>query len=222
LAAVAGVFASNADDFKVPFDSSDDNPIFQFMEQRTDIRMCSTLVDMLKDANDPRLPFYAALDGGGQYTGSVPGSGNALASYPGPYIAKDNAPTYLMTYAELKFIEAECRLMLGQSAQAAYEAAVAASVLRVTGSANTAWLTANIIGSPVTLEKIMTQKYINSFGTNQAYADYRRTGFPVLSLHPDAVISQIPTRFPYAQSELDYNTDNVPSVTLTDKLWWDN
>jgi hypothetical protein len=222
LAAVAGGFASNADDFKVPFDSDDDNPIFQFMEQRTDIRMGSTLVDMLKDADDPRLPYYAAQDGNGEYTGSIPGSANALASYPGPYIASDDSPTYLMTYAELKFIEAECRFMLGQSAQAAYEAAVAASVLRVTGSANTAWLTANIIGDPVTLEKIMTQKYINSFGTNQAYADYRRTGLPVLSLHPDAVISQIPTRFPYAQSELDYNSDNVPAATLTDKLWWDN
>ena len=63
-----------------------------------------------------------------------------------------------MTYSELKFIEAEARLVLGQgSAQAAYEAAVAASVLRITGDANTAWLTANIIGDPVTLEKIITQ-----------------------------------------------------------------
>ena len=223
LAAVSSGFSSNADDYKVPFSSDDDNPIYQFMEQRTDIRMGATLVDMLKANDDPRLPFYVAEDADGEYTGSVIGSQNGNASKPGLYIAGEASPTYMMTYAELKFIEAECRLMLSQSgAQAAYEAAVAASVLRVTGAANTAWLTANIIGDPVTLEKIMTQKYINSFGTNQAYADWRRTGFPSLTLHPDAVINQIPTRFPYPQEELDYNSENVPAVTISDKVWWDN
>jgi hypothetical protein len=226
LAAVAAGFSSNLDDYKVPFDSSDDNPIYQFMDQRTDIRMGATMVDMLKEVDDPRLPYYADKDGDGEYTGSIPGTENSDASRPGTYIASDDSPTYLMNYAELKFIEAECRLLKSPSdvagAQAAYEAAVAASVLRVTGNANSAWLVSNINGSPVTMEKILTQKYINSFGTNQAYADYRRTGFPVLNLADGAVINQIPTRFPYAQSELDYNTQNVPSVTLTDKLWWDN
>ena len=222
LAAAAQGFTSNADDLKVPFDTNDNNPIYQFMAQRTDIRMGSTFVDMLKADDDPRLPFYAAKDADGNYTGSIINSQNANASEPGDYVAGETAPTYIMTYAELKFIEAECKFMLGQSgAQAAYEAAVAASVLRVTGSANQAWLDANINGDPVTLEKIMTQKYINSFGTNQAWADYRRTGYPDLTIAPDAIIPQIPTHYPYPQSELDYNTDNVPAATLSDKVWWD-
>lgn len=221
LAAVSQGFTSNADDMKVPFDSDDHNPIFQFMEQRTDIRMASTFVDMLKADDDPRLPFYVAKDADGNYTGSVINSQNANASYPGPYVAGQTAPTYIMTYAEAKFIEAECKFMLGQDAQSAYEEAVAASVLRVTGSANQAWLDANINGDPVTLEKIMTQKYINSFGTNQAWADYRRTGFPNLELAPDAIIPQIPTHYPYPQSELSYNADNVPAATLSTKVWWD-
>ncbi len=223
LAAVTNGFASNADDFLVPFEDSNRNPIFQFVEQRTDIRMGATLVDMMAANNDPRLPFYAAEDADGNYTGSVIGSQNGDASLPGPNVAAFDASVKLMTYSELKFIEAEARLVLGQGdAQAAYEAAVAASVLRITGAANTAWLTANIIGDPVTLEKIITQKYIDGFGTNQPYADYRRTGFPTLTLHPDAVINEIPSRFPYPQAELDYNTANVPAVTLTTKLWWDN
>jgi hypothetical protein len=225
LAAVAGGFTSNADDFKVPFEAANKNPIYQFMEQRTDIRMGSTLVNMMKANNDPRLPFYAEKDAGGNYTGSVPGSQNANASRPGTSVAGIAAPTYLMTYAELKFIEAECKLMLNQAgAQAAYEAAVKASVERVAGvsAANTAWLAANINGIPVTLETLITQKYINGFGTNQPYADWRRTGFPALSLAAGAVINQIPTRFPYPQSELDYNASNVPAVTITGKVWWDN
>lgn len=222
LAALANGFASNADDMEVPFETANKNPIFQFMEQRTDIRMGSTLVDMMAATDDPRLPFYAAVDGDGNYTGSSPGSQNAAASYPGSYNADEDAPTVLMSYAELKFIEAECKLMLGQSgAQEAFEDAVAASVLKVTGSTNQSWLDANINGMTVTLQDIIEQKYIALYSTNQPYADYRRTGYPMLSLAAGAVQTSIPSRFPYAQNSLDYNAENVPSVVITDKVWWD-
>lgn len=223
LAAAANGFASNADDYMVPWNADNHNPIFQFMEQRGDVRMGATLVDMMKADNDPRLPFYAYEDEDGEYTGSVSGSENDLASKPGPYVAGATTPSVLMSYAELKFIVAEANFMLGQTvpAQAAFEAAVAASVLKVTGNANTAWLNANIVGVPVSLELIMKQKYIATFGNNQAYADYRRTGFPVIPLAEGALIPEIPVRFPYAQEEITYNGDNVPTVTLSTKLWWD-
>ena len=222
LAAVSNGFTSNADDMLVPFEDANRNPIFQFMEQRTDIRMGATLIDMMLANDDPRLPFYAEEDADGNYSGSVSRSANADASYPGPNIAAFDASTKLMTYSELKFIEAEARLVLGQGdAQAAYEEAVAASVLRVTGEANTAWLDANINGVTATLSDIMNQKYIEGVATNQPYADYRRTGLPILTLAPDGVISEIPVRFPYPQSELDYNTQNVPTTTLLTKVWWD-
>tara|TARA_R110001583_G_scaffold131675_1_gene283442 strand:- start:1026 stop:2348 length:1323 start_codon:yes stop_codon:yes gene_type:complete len=222
LAAVANGFTSNDDDMLVPWETANKGPIFQFMEERGDIRMGATLINMLASNNDPRLPFYAEKDGDGNYTGSEAGSENTAASPPGSYNAGATAPSVLMSYTELKFIEAEAKLMLGQSgAQEAYEAAVAASVLRVTGSTNTAWLDANINGIPVTLQTLIEQKYIACYSTNQPYSDYRRTGFPVLSLANGAVTGSIPTRFPYPQSELDYNTQNVPSVIITDKVWWD-
>jgi hypothetical protein len=222
LAAVANGFTSNADDMLVPWETANKGPIFQFMEERGDIRMGATLINMLASTNDPRLPFYAEKDGDGNYTGSDAGSENTAASQPGSYNAGATAPSVLMSYSELKFIEAEAKLMLGQAgAQEAYEAAVAASVLRVTGSANTAWLAANINGVTVTLQNIIEQKYIAGYSTNQPYADYRRTGFPALNLANGAVTGSIPTRFPYAQGELDYNTENVPSVIITDKVWWD-
>lgn len=224
LAAVENGFASNDDNYFVPFEDANRNPIFQFMEQRGDIRMGATFVNLLSATNDPRLPFYVAENADGEFVGSVAGSENASASEPGAYAADPASPVYLMTYAELKFIEAEAQLGLGSPALAtvAFEEAVAASVLMVTGEANTAWLEANIIGGTVTLEEIITQKYINGFATNQPYNDFRRTGFPNLPLAEGAVLSQIPVRFPYPQSELDYNTDNVPAARqLTDNLWWD-
>ena len=223
ITAAASGFASNADDLMVPWEAANTNPIFQFMEQRTDIRMGAPLVDLMKLTNDPRIPFYVAKDSDGNYTGSIIGSLNETASKPGDYLAKSTAPSIIMSYSELKFIEAEANFMLGHTviAQAAFEAAVAASVLKVTGAANAAWLAANIIGVPVTLELIMTQKYIATTGTNQAYADYRRTGFPAITPHPDGSLPAVPTRFPYAQDEMTYNGANVPTVLISNKLWWD-
>lgn len=227
LAAAADGFTSVDDTYAVPFEDANRNPIFQFVEQRGDIRMGSTLVNMLiinDTVSDPRLPFYAMETGDGEFVGSNPGSENAGASQPGVYVAGETASTVLMSYAELKFIEAEAYFRLGQTAlaQTAYEDGVAASLLRVTGEEQTEWMNDNIIGVPVTIEKILTEKYINGFGTTQPYADWRRTGIPTLELAQGAVLSQIPTRFPYPQSEYDYNNENVPSgITITDKLWWD-
>ncbi|MGO4818641.1 SusD/RagB family nutrient-binding outer membrane lipoprotein [Flavobacterium sp. W22_SRS_FP1] len=222
LAAAAKGFASNADDFLVSWEAANKNPINQFMTQRGDIRMGATLINMLSANEDPRIAFYASKDGDGNYTGSIAGSQNADASKPGTYNSAETSKTILMSYSELKFIEAEAYLGLGQTAlaQSSYEAAVAASVLKVTGAANTAWLDANINDVPVTLKNIIEQKYIAGYSTNQPYADYRRTGFPVLPLAVGAVIPAIPTRFPYSQDELDYNKANVPSVTISDKVWW--
>lgn len=223
LAAVVNGFTANADNLMVPWESANHNPMFQFMEQRGDIRMGATMINMMLLNDDPRLPFYAAENEDGDYTGSVSGSSTASASRPGLYVAGATAPSMMMSYAEQKFIEAEANLMLGQTgpAQTAYEAAVAASVLAVTGVANTTWLEDNINAVPVSLELIMTQKYLATFGTSQTYADYRRTGFPVLPLPVGAILPAMPVRYPYAQEEITYNGANVPSVTLSTKLWWD-
>lgn len=223
LSAVEDGFQSNADDFLVPWEAANHNPLFQYIEQRGNIRMASTLVNMLIDNDDPRLPFYVAEDAEGNYTGSDSGSENADASEPGDYIAGAEASSILMTFSELKFIEAECLFMLGQTgAQEAYEAAVAASVSRVTGEAHSTWLADNINGIPVTLENIIIQKYISGFGTNQPYSDWRRTGYPELEIAEGAVLKAIPTRYPYPQDEIDYNTENLPTAaTISDKVWWD-
>lgn len=224
LAAVANSFSSTAEDMLVPWEDANHNPFFQFMEQRGDIRMGATLVDMMKAIEDPRLPFYAEKDGSGAYTGAVIGSQNENASKPGSFIAGAKASSVVISYAEIKFIEAEANFKLGKSAEAlaALKNAVAASILRVTGTPMTDdWYTAQVASQTLSMELIMKHKYIATFGTNQAYADYRRVGLPVIPRHPDGVLPAMPTRFPYAQDELSYNKDNVPAVNISDKLWWD-
>lgn len=224
LAAAAGGFTSNSDDMDVPWEEANHNPIYQFMEQRTDVRMGATLIDMMVETDDPRLSFYADEDGNGDYRGSVIGSQDETASRPGSYLAGATASTTIMSYAELKFIEAEAYLQTGKSAEAvaAFEAGVKASVEKVTGEAmDQDWYDANIGSQSFNLELIMKQKYIATTGTNQAYADYRRTGLPAIAPHPGGVLPAVPTRYPYPQDEISYNGDNVPSVNISDKLWWD-
>ncbi|MFV8839444.1 SusD/RagB family nutrient-binding outer membrane lipoprotein [Salinimicrobium soli] len=224
LEAAQNGFTSTDDNFVIPFEDANRNPIFQFMEQRGDIRMASTFVELLTSEEDPRLPFFVAEDADGNFVGSEPGSSNEAASEPGDYVADEVADVVLMSYAELKFIEAEAYFRLNQlaDAQTALEEAVEASMIRVTGSAQSDWVDNNIVGVPLSLESILQQKYINGFGTTQPYADWRRTGLPTLDLAAGAVLQQIPTRFPYPQSEYDYNSANVPAnVTITNKLWWD-
>ena len=150
----------------------------------------------------------------------------ASASYPGPYQASDDSPTVLISYAELKFIEAEAAFQTSDPvrAVAAYKAGVAASVLKVTGDANQAWSDANIeteIDATITLEKIIMQKRHALVSQVQPFSDWRRTGIPSLSMAIGTTKTEIPRRFPYPQDEIIYNP-NVPSIgSIIDPVWWD-
>jgi hypothetical protein len=228
LALVANAISSNTGNLECPFAATNQNPLFQFMEQRAgDLVMCSTLLAEMEATTDPRIPFYYAEDGDGNITGSDPGSENDAASLLGDWLAGQTASTWLITYAEVKFIEAECALQTGDADRAAtaYIAAVEASVDLVTdGADNEAWLDANIrteSGASISLAKIIGQKRIALVGQMQPYNDWRRTGLPSLSIVPGATLTAIPQRFPYAQDETIYNPDNVPSIgSLIDPVWW--
>ncbi len=77
------------------------------------------------------------------------------------------------------------------------------------------------------LQEIMREKYIANFLKFEAWVDWRRTGYPVLTPVPNAVISGIPLRFPTAASELRDNQANalatgipagLPGMTV--KVFW--
>lgn len=230
LTSVAASFAAG-EDFKLGFgpENNQSGPIYQYNTVSVwgaDINMASTFIDMLNGVSDPRLPFYADLFGG-VYVGSVPGSEDEDASDLGPYNDSPEAPVLFSSYAEMKFIEAECYMMQAvpdnAAAAIAYQEAIAASLEYVTGLADhSAWLTATGIdiedGTTITLEKIITQKYIAMYSTVVPYDDFRRTGFPTLT--PVAGAGAIPVRFPYPQSEISYNYANVPSVASNNVPLW--
>ena len=131
----------------------------------------------------------------------------------------------LVTYAEAKFIEAEAQFRAGDKtkAAAAYNVAIKASILKMTGAANVAYETLNASETnlTITLQKIMTQKYIAMFTQPEVWADWRRTNIPALTPNANAAVAGIPRRFPTAQSERLYNTKVTVESNILAPVWWD-
>ncbi|MCJ8165765.1 SusD/RagB family nutrient-binding outer membrane lipoprotein [Pontibacter sp. E15-1] len=225
LDALDNGFTSNAEDMSFMFGSAETegNPYYQFNDQRGDVVMGKFFTDLLMDRDDPRLEQYVSpLDG--SFEGANAGVAETGADM-GPFYASINSPVPLITYPEALFIKAEAHLRLGQNAEAAeaYNNAVKASLRNVTGTdAYPLYVALNASATAVTisLEQIMTQKYISLFTTFETWVDLRRTGLPDIPT-PANALGPRPVRFPYPQSERTFNAANVPDVQLTTPLFWD-
>ncbi|MFC5044211.1 SusD/RagB family nutrient-binding outer membrane lipoprotein [Aquimarina hainanensis] len=137
----------------------------------------------------------------------------------------------LISYREVKFIEAECLARTGgsdSSISEAYLAGIEASFEEV-GLTNTEYSSyiANTdvnpgIGSIELNPHILTQKYIGLFVQPEVFNDYRRTGFPDIS--PTSG-STVPVRWNYSGNEILFNP-NTPGPEEADlfkpKVGWDN
>ncbi len=222
LTECAAAFADNSDDLQFVFGAtgSTANPLYQFDQQRNDIRAGEKLMELMNATNDPRRPLYAKLDADTLYSSS---------SELGPYYASIDSPVPFITFAEVKFLEAEAAFISGDKAKsvASYNAAIAASMkkLGVADANATTYLAQQNVAATegdITLQRIMEQKYISMYTQFESWADIRRTNFP--SLTPVSG-SQIPRRFPYPQSERIYNGENLAKVnngvTIYSHVWWD-
>jgi hypothetical protein len=246
----AGTFVNNAEEMKVSFGNTPDagGPWFGFLLGtfgQNNISVTQEFIDFLEDrvqpgVDDPRLPFYVSTNSNGNYVGTPNGGTNVTnRSLLGPYVNSPQAPTNIITYAEVKFIEAEANLRLGQfdQAAAAFNAAVKASLQRVTGGADAAYeaMFASETGATIQvngLEKLFTEKYIDMFLQTEAWADWRRSipagapattsGIPNLLPAPGNLTGgAFPRRFLYPPSELDNNSANVPETSRLAKVFWD-
>jgi len=181
--------------------------------------------NMLLLTNDPRRNFYYRKKFG-------------EATLNGLYYTSTTSPSLLMTYHEVKFIEAESRIRINPAdplAQEALNEAVKSNINKITGGTTTEEAINNYITANASLngdfnhdlETIIKQKYIAMFCSIESWTDYRRTGFPQLTPNVGGDHNQnpggaIPRRFAYPQTERLYNK-NFPSVlpTLQDRFWWD-
>ncbi len=219
-------FSSSDNDLQYPYgySASEENPFFRGKNE-TDIVTTNYYGNFIT-LSDPRR---------GKLAKKILGVWDV-----GPYYSAANSPLPLITYYELKFIEAEARLRINvadpQIAVALREA-VRANVTKITASDPS--VTPEIINTFVTgvvnlsgnfetdLNTIITQKYIAMYLQIESWTDYRRTGYPALT--PDAAGDNafnpgggIPRRLAYVWTEKELNA-NCPSggVHMQDRFWWD-
>lgn len=191
---------------------------------------------------DPRLALLATPTVDGDYVGTVNGAGRAgdgteaVESYLSTEgaLSSTNSPLEIITYAELKFIEAEAALRSGQNARAltAFEAGVTGSIEKMFSllgqdgsSAATDYLQAaypDLDAGDLTLDLIFREKYAALFLNPETWVDARRFDYQYtdFTLPENAALSEFIRRVQYPETELIRNTENTPSVTLTDRIFW--
>ncbi|WP_281637346.1 SusD/RagB family nutrient-binding outer membrane lipoprotein [Flavobacterium marginilacus] len=218
-------FTTKTDNLVATFDGGNNQSSwFAFNNQRSGyIGMGKYFIDLLNTTSDPRLPFYATKASNNTYTGAAPESPDAdgTTSQFGNYIVGGpDTPLNIFTLSEIKFIEAEAQFRLGNTvaAQTALQAAISASLVDVTGSDNPAFATS--ASATVTLQNIITQKYIALFTSTEPYNDWRRTGFPVLTPNQISASKKIPVRLITPKSERTLNTNATVVSSFYTPVWW--
>ncbi|HEY0652181.1 MAG TPA: SusD/RagB family nutrient-binding outer membrane lipoprotein [Chryseosolibacter sp.] len=253
-ALAGGIMTANADNFTYTHLSDPDNWNFWYdfftIDRREWYAVSKTLVDYMKPVNDPRLSAYANTNEAGQYQGLVYGlTGTQVNS--GPYEKKNismlgsamrqpTTPAYIVTYAQALFAKAEAAKLgwiPGGDAEAKlnYDLAIDNSV-RQWKNGSTTGLAAMMATPQVqydparALEQIGYQRWVHLFMNGyEAWAEWRRTGFPVLAPIQDSGGRQVPRREAYPTQEEQNNRDNYNQAVsrlggtndLNGRVWWD-
>ncbi|RYZ37298.1 MAG: SusD/RagB family nutrient-binding outer membrane lipoprotein [Sphingobacteriales bacterium] len=201
-AVAKGVFASNDDNAKFPYQltAPNESPLYRatVTANRRDFGVSHIVISALKGelgpvtVADPRLPVYARPNNAGQYFGLPYGLGTAEAgilkieeiSLPGTAVNAADFAEVLQEYAEVAFLLSE----YNNWSQADYERGVKASLLKwgvPEGAANT-YLAAI---PPADKENVLHQKYLALFTQgNEAWSEIRRTGYPLYLVKPNDIV----------------------------------
>jgi hypothetical protein len=202
------------------------NQWYAFNQSREDyIKMGGALVDLMTAINDPRLDEYAGTDDAGGISGTALGSFSTSTSDIGSFFGSENSSLPLVTYVEALFIAAEAAYRLGDLAAAAdaHNEAIIAHVELVNGFSDPAYEAAQAseTAATISLEKIMTHKWVASFTQVESWTDWRRTGYPSLSPNPNGLENGIPRRLPTPLTERLYNTNAPQNSDILAPVWWD-
>lgn len=234
LTALESGMSSNDDDCYFPYAGSgtSSSPWYLHFFSTTTLVLASHYVDSLVSRADPRLPYLVSkANESGLYTGNVIGSGAGnidFFSVPGSFYGDIASNGYVLNAAEADFMKAEATYIVSgyAAAQPIYRKAVTNNMLKL-GIDTSSTAAQNYLSKRGTLtaanalQLIIEEKNIaNNFSTEN-WVDWRRTGYPAISLIANDNITSLPRRFLYPNSEISTNGSNVPSVKLTDKVWWD-
>ncbi|WP_424495063.1 SusD/RagB family nutrient-binding outer membrane lipoprotein [Salinimicrobium sp. GXAS 041] len=236
-------------------ESNDDNLLFQHLadannqsywygqvvaSNREWWALTTSLVEDMEPVNDPRLAVYGnPARESGEYVGMDYGDTENLGteeySLLGSDIFAQDAPVYLVTYAQALFAIAEAaeRGWVTEDAETYYNMAVENSIEQWTGSTEGAdeFLSRPEIAydAAAPIESIANQRWVHLFMNGyEAWSEWRRTGFPDDLTEPEG--RPIPTRLSYPDNEAFNNADNYENALQTylggedniyGMVWWD-
>ncbi|MGZ5133955.1 MAG: SusD/RagB family nutrient-binding outer membrane lipoprotein [Flavitalea sp.] len=188
---------------------------------------------------DPRIPFTASMTKFNDYRGTRNGAGRvgsgtqkeeSYVSLTG-YYSSSSSPLYLITYEEIKFIEAEAAFRSNNKtrAYAAYLEGIRANMNKVGVSATdretyVSHSSVSVGEAALTLNHIFQEKYKALFLMPVTWDDARRFNYQYqgFQLPLNAVTSTFVRRLVYPSVETSRNGKQVPPATdVTQHLWWD-
>ncbi|MGL2988458.1 SusD/RagB family nutrient-binding outer membrane lipoprotein [Flavobacterium sp. RSSA_27] len=241
----AALMTSNADSFQMNFIDAANarNPIDQFETTRINNLVANAkLVTMMNSKTDPRRQFYFTQlpAGSGLYVGAVAGAPAGPNNYSKLHtylrgaatgsVYTGAAPIRMLTFAEYNFIRAEAALRFSSpgSAQTFFQAGIRASMesAGVAAADITTYLAANgtLTGTTAQqLEQIINEKFVANYGVvMEPWTDFRRTGYPTLTLPSNAIVPYFPRSLFYPQSEIDLNPENAnQKKDMSVRVFWD-
>ena len=212
------------------------------------VELLKNPLDLEVAIEDPRLEVIVPEAVNGGYQGVETGRGldgdsadDYSVGYGGFYTSPDS-PTYMMTFSELKFIEAEAHLRAGNktSSYEAYLTGIYADLekLGVSSEEINEYLQEieeNISLEEYGLSEIAVQKYIANMLNPETWVDMRRFDYsaeiyPGLERPENVNLDIFPGEddwleaMMYEYNEEDRNYENMPTndpyVRLTTPLWW--
>lgn len=225
------------------------NPL-AIMGPWNEFRVSKTMVDLLKNLNDPRLEIYATpitAPGPVTYVGLTNGLNATQLGQPenaqvnfsgmGATIRAEGAPIDIMTFSEVSFLKAEAVQRGWASGNAAtfYNDGITSSIARrgaITPAAVSTYLAQPAVAYDATLQQIATQKWLALFPNGfEGWAEWRRTGFPVLTPIPNTdgeTGGETPRRVIYPPTEAGLNSEAYKAAIarqgpdrMTTRIWWD-
>ncbi|NOW95412.1 SusD/RagB family nutrient-binding outer membrane lipoprotein [Mucilaginibacter sp. SG564] len=246
-----GIMTANSDNLAYPSAADPNNENYWYTSftrlGRNWFALSKPLVDYMLPLNDPRLPVFGDKNSTGNYVGleygkAVPNSNDINnVSLLGSPLRQQTSPVYLVTYAQALFAMAEAAKLgwIGGgdvTAKNNYELAVQTSIVQWTGS--TAGAAAYLAQSQIqynpatAIMQIAYQRWVHLFLHGyEGWAEWRRTGYPVLVAAPGANGDHIPRREGYPTQEQTNNTSNYQAAVasfpyggaddLNTRLWWD-
>ncbi|SEN92428.1 Starch-binding associating with outer membrane [bacterium A37T11] len=249
LSALESSYASEADEAKMGlFDGN--NPWAQLAIDNNNQLLGGWLSDnFINHLNgtkygivDPRISKITDKTVNGDYVGTRNGQGNVGAAntiHDECYISLNSiltnktAPIYILTFAELKLIEAEAAFRAGDKFRAytAYLAGIKSNMdkLGVATADRDAYMKNPMVAvgsSNLTLDLIFKEKYVVTYLSPEAWNDMRRHDYEYKDFQmPVGASSYLPNfirRIAYPADERNENGSNVPpEFSLDSPLWWD-